>query len=127
MPDNNLSSELYPLGGMNQDDSVINFVPDQAGVSLFEQGDYRYARNVHIGTTSSNNRGALENVQSTLEVTDYKYWDGSAWQSGSPPSGNNTEIGKYEDIKNNVIYSIVYNSLGNHVILKFDGTTIYVS
>lgn len=118
MPDKEIYSLIFPGGGMNQDDSPLNFPQDNAGVSMFEQGDYRYARNVRIGSTSENNRGALENVPSTLSIDTYLIWNGSVWTSGSPPAGTNTSIGKCEDIKNRCIYEFIWNSNGDHLIMR---------
>src|SRR5690606_4634007 len=59
-----------PRGGLNQDDSILTPSPGLAG-SLFEDGDYRYARNVRINSTRGSNAGDIENIRGTLEVTDY--------------------------------------------------------
>lgn len=118
MPNRDFISLLFPGGGLNQDDSLLNFPPENAGNSPFEQGDYRYARNVRIGGTSSDNKNAIENLPSTLQITTYKTYNGSSWVDGSPPSGTNKCIGRYEDIKNNTFYAFVYNSSGDHIIYK---------
>src|SRR5690606_1950191 len=82
-----------PRGGMNQDDSLINNSPGLAS-SLFESGDYRYARNVRINASHGSNSGDIENIRGTLEVTDYwakqritdveNFNDLSAWEESSP-------------------------------------------
>src|SRR5690606_15663798 len=82
-----------PRGGLNQDDSILTPSPGLAG-SLFEDGDYRYARNVRINSTRGSNAGDMENIRGTLEVTDYwakqritdveNFNDLSAWEESSP-------------------------------------------
>lgn len=128
MPDQDILSILFPGGGMNQDDNPLNFPPDNDGLSPFGQGDYRYARNVRIGMTTQANMGAIENIASSVTLTSYLVWNGSAFVAGSPPSGNNKCIGKYEDVKNNAFYAFVYNDAGNHVIYKVQrGAEVYAT
>src|SRR5690606_36736204 len=59
-----------PRGGMNQDDSAIVPSPGLAG-SLFEDGDFRYGRNIRINSSRGPNFGDAENIRGTAEVTDY--------------------------------------------------------
>lgn len=61
-----------PIGGMNTDDSIITPAKDAAGKSLFELGDYRYANNLRIGSSKSDNFGDAENLKGTAEVTAYR-------------------------------------------------------
>jgi hypothetical protein len=61
-----------PVGGMNQDDSVVSPTPNYAGHNAFGQGDYRYALNSQIGSSKSDNFGDLEIIKGTTEVTGYK-------------------------------------------------------
>ena len=110
---------ITALGGINQDDSA--FVPPagSGGVSPFEQGDYRYALNCRIGSSIEDNSSSVENITSTLAVSNYWTWNGAAFVSGSAPAGYNTALSKFEDRENNTFYWFVHNSLGNHQILKF--------
>lgn len=65
------SQTRTPFGGMNQDDSMVTPTMDAAGKNMFEIGDYRYALNARIGSSRSEHFGDLENIRSTVEVTDY--------------------------------------------------------
>lgn len=109
-------SILGAFGGLNQDDSLIS---PPKGDNPFERGDYRYARNTRIGASTEDHDGSVENFTSTLAITNYYTWDGAAWISGSAPAGTNIARGKYEDVDEGAIYWAVYNSNGNHQILKF--------
>ena len=103
-------------GGANQDDSLI--APPERQ-SAFEQGDYLYARGLRIGSTASGNLGAGETYKSTLEVSSYWAWNGSAWASTSAPSGTTIVRGQFIDLDEGAIYYAVYNGSGNHAVLKF--------
>jgi len=124
--DKEINCLLFPGGGMNQDDSVLNYPKDNAGASTFEQGDYRYALNVRVGTTANDNYGALTNILSTSEITDVQVYNGSDWVTGSIPAGTNVCIGECEDPKNKCFYAFVYNSNGNHFISRVTKTTIRI-
>lgn len=113
-----LESIFSASGGLNQDDSLIA-PPNRQ--SLFEAGDYLYARNVRIGSSIENNTGAVENFPSTLEVTDFQTWDGSAWIQSTAPSGKC--IGKKEDKTNGCFYYIVRVDATRGLILKFVKST----
>jgi hypothetical protein len=67
----NKQSPFVPLGGMNQDDALITPSFNNAGDSLFTQGDYRYALNARIGSSHNGNAQDVENILGTLKVTDY--------------------------------------------------------
>jgi len=110
---------IYLSGKLNQDDSLYTPLAGSGGINSFQQGDYRYALNVRIGSSVENNTGAVENIPSTLSVTDYYVWNGSAWASGAAPAGTNVAINKYEDKSQNKIYYFVQNSNGNDLILMF--------
>lgn len=60
-----------PEGGMNQDDALTTPSKDSAGRNAFDLGDYRYASNVRIGSSRTDNFGDVENLRSTAEVTSY--------------------------------------------------------
>lgn len=67
----NKQSVFTPLGGANQDDSIINPSVDAAGNSLFRNGDYRYALNARIGSSRGDNFNDVENIRDTLGLTAY--------------------------------------------------------
>lgn len=110
---------LTPLGGLNQDDSLFVPPPGSGGISPFEAGDYRYALNARIGSSIEDNDSSVENFPSTLAITNYWTWNGSAFVSGSAPAGTNTAINKFEDRDENKVYYFVHNSNGDHQILMF--------
>lgn len=60
-----------PVGGMNQDDSIITPTRNSAGRNAFELGDYRYALNARIGSSKSDHFGDLETLKGTVEKTSY--------------------------------------------------------
>ncbi len=64
---------------------------------FMEPGSYRYALNVHIGTSESGNRGAVENIK------------GNTLVSIALPAGVNKVIGAHEDLLNNATYYFLYN------------------
>ena len=103
-------------GGANQDDSLIAPPGRQ---SAFEQGDYKYVRGLRVGSTTSGNLGSGETYPSTLEVSAYYTWNGSAWVSSSAPTGATTARGTFEDRDEGAVYYAVYNASGNHAVLKF--------
>lgn len=107
---------LAPLGGLNQDDSLIT---PPSGQSAFDQGDYRYSRNLRIGSSDEDNTGGAEILPSTLEISDLYEWNGSAWVIGSALTGTSKSIGEREDHDEGAVYYAVYNSNGDHCILKF--------
>jgi len=110
---------IAALGGINQDDSPFVPPPGSGGVSPFEQGDYRYALNCRIGSSIEDNASSIENIPSTLAITNYWTWDGAAWISGSAPAGTNVALNKFEDREANTLYWFVKNSNGDDQILKF--------
>jgi len=65
-------SVFIPLGGVNQDDSIVTPVQTSSGDrSPFEIGDYRYALNTRIGSSRHDNFGDVENIKGTQKVTTY--------------------------------------------------------
>lgn len=56
-------------GGMNQDDSLITPSKDNAGRSLFETGDYRYARNARASFRDLENLIATKQVETESLLT----------------------------------------------------------
>lgn len=114
MPDR-LTSILSAFGGLNTEDSLLN------AVDAFQQGDYRYARNTRIGSSTEDFTGAVENFPSTLLVNNYSYWDYNAvaWVVGSAPAGTNIAKGYLSDKHIGVVIWAVYNSNGNHQILAY--------
>lgn len=99
-------------GGMDQDSSPYN--SDE-----FQRGSYRFALNARIGNTSLNNEGALENLPSSLSISNYFVWNGTSFVSGSAPAGTNTALNHYDDRGEGRIYWCVVNSNGNHTILYY--------
>lgn len=90
--------------GMDQDSQL----------RMMEPGSYRYALNVHVGSTKGNNLGAVENVQGNTLVTT------------TLPSGNNKVIGAYEDRTSNSVFYFLCNSNSDHGIYRYysDSNTI---
>ena len=89
---------LALYGSVNQDDNLLNFLPGTEGKSLFENGDYTYARNVRIGSSVlSNGLGGAENIAGTTTVTEYRTWNGSAWISAAYPTTGRF-VGKLKDV-----------------------------
>lgn len=120
MADNPIEVYLAASGGLNQSDSSVNASDDNAGHSLFENGDYRYQLNLHSGRSKSINEGALENFNSTLAVASYFQWNGSVWVAGAAPAGTNSARGKYEDHTEGKVYWAMQNSNGNDAVLMFN-------
>lgn len=77
---------------------------------VLEPGDYRYARNLHVGSSDDDNEGAGENLKGNLKVP---------FTSGTLPSGTNTTIGSYEDKQNKTIIYFVHNDQGSHGIYQY--------
>ena len=59
-------------GGLNLDDSLIAPAPGQKE-SLFQLGDYRYALNGRIGSSSKGDIGAFENIVGTRKISTVYY------------------------------------------------------
>lgn len=74
-------------------------------------GRYRFALNIHIGSSEDNNVFSVENVRGN-SVVNY-----------SLPSGNNSVIGSYEDIVNKCVYYFLCNSSSLN-ILSTSGVTV---
>ena len=78
---------------------------------IIEDNSYRYAFNCHIGTSESENVGTITNVK------------GNTLISFTLPGGTNRCIGAFDDKKDNTIIYCVFNSSGDHQILRyFPGT-----
>lgn len=60
-----------PVGGMNQDDSIITPTIGYAGKNTFLQGDYKYLRNARAHNNDSDNVGDVEVLRSTSAITKY--------------------------------------------------------
>ena len=120
-----MAEEIYiaPTGGLNTDDSPLSGSAENPNVSDYQQGDYRYALNARISASSQGNSGGLENIPSTLLINNYYTWNGSSFVSGSPQSGTNTAINKYEDRQNGLVFWFVKNSNGHHAILQYNRVT----
>lgn len=110
-------SILACSGGLNTDDSLLT-PPD--GQNAFDKGDYRYARNVRIGSSYEDNIGAVENLPSTLLCEDYYIWDGAQWVLTPLGPGNYQAIGKLEAPKMGAVFYFVANvDFAYGYILKF--------
>ena len=110
------SVKLSITQGMNLDDSLI---AHDGAKSVYEAGDYRWALNCRIGSSSDDNFGAVENVRGTREITDILVWNGSTFIAGGMPSGTNKCVGCYEDKKDQRLIFLNYNSNSNHGIYSF--------
>jgi hypothetical protein len=78
-----IPSEFTPSGGMNSDDSIVAPTPGLEGqVSLFQNGDYRYALNMRIGSSRDDSMGDGEAFKSTRKVNDYFIRDGAFQNPG---------------------------------------------
>jgi len=113
----NAESVFIPIGGMNQDDSLIN--PVNGANSAFSEGDYRYALNLRTGSTRSDSQGDGENIKSTLEIIAYKIWNGTNWVDGTKPTGDSFPCGKCEDKQLRKLFFINYNSNNQHTICEY--------
>lgn len=112
-----------PVGGMNQDDSIIAPTRNYAGRNAFGEGDYKYLLNARVGSSNSDNVGDVEVIKGTTEVSSYFVRSAAAWIAGSRPAGTEKVIGRLEDKENRRLYYSVYNSSGNHCIRYYDGAT----
>lgn len=111
------SQKIGISGGMNLDDSLI---AHSGANSIYEAGDYRWALNCRIGSSSDDNRGAAENIRGTVEITDIMVWDGTTFVAGAMPSGTNKCVGRLQDRKNQRLIFLNYNSNNNHGIYRFE-------
>ncbi len=64
---------------------------------FMKEGSYRFALNVHVGSSESDNMFSVENVK------------GNALVSYTLPAGTNKIIGTHEDIINKAVYCFLYN------------------
>ena len=103
-------------GGLNLDDDPRT-IPAE---------DWRSALNIRVDAPGVllGNSNVVQNVLGNEEVTTIKLLDGSG---ASPPAGDNTVIGFYEDRNSDSAFYFLYNSNANHCILqyKFADETIY--
>jgi len=102
-----------PLGGLNYDDSDLQINHSSGGGPLAWQ-DYRYAKNIRNAVNSAARGKALTNVKSTVEITKYLLP-----YTVSFPAGKNKVIGNLADTKYNTVIFCVWNSNGNHQILRY--------
>lgn len=110
---------LALYGSANQDDSLLNFLPGTEGRSLFEAGDYTYARNVRVGSSAlDNGDGGTENIAGTTEVVAYRTWNGSAWVSATYPETGRF-VGKLRDIANGRVFLFISDSTNGDRIEMF--------
>ncbi len=118
MPD--LRETILALyGSVNQDDSPLNFLPGTEGRSLFEGGDYTYARNVRIGSSVlDNGLGGTENIAGTTTVLEYRTWNGSEWISGVYPTTGKF-VGKLKDVANGRVFLFIADDTAGDRIEMF--------
>ena len=94
-----------PVGGMDTDSEnrMVDFK------------DYRYALNIRNGVSYLKRLGGTTNVKGNTKVvtTLYPYSDGVA------PIGRNKCIGTYEDKQYGTMLFFIYNSEGNHQIMRY--------
>lgn len=74
---------------------------------LLQAGDYRYALNCLNGNNKKDSFGAVENLK------------GDTLVSINLPAGTNRCIGACKDVRQNSVIYAVYNSNGNHSILRY--------
>jgi hypothetical protein len=79
--------------------------------------------NCRSGLTENGATGNIENILSSKEIVDLAIFDGGGYNitvgGFSLPSGTNKVIGWGEDIKNNGILWMNYNSNGNYAIYRY--------
>lgn len=110
-----------PVGGMNQDDSIIAPTPKYAGRNAFSEGDYKYLLNARVGSSNSDNFGDVETIKGTVEVTTYMVRSaGKKWAAGTRPTGTERVLGKYTDGETQRLFYAVYNANGDHCIRFYD-------
>lgn len=120
MADNPIEVYLAASSGLNTEDSPLNASPNNAGHSEYEGGSYLYALNARIGNSFGVNAGAVENIPSTLSISSFLEWNGSAWVTiGPQPAGPNVAVGKYEDHTEGKVYWFVKNAVGADAIMMF--------
>ena len=95
----NLESDIF--AGLNSDDED-RVVP---------KGDYRYALNIHTGSSEGGKNGAIVNMKGNTVV------------SISLPSGTNKVVGSTKDEATQQIIYLVYNSNNDDQIYSFDEKT----
>jgi len=116
-----IQNTVTPSGGMNQDDSLITPSPDSEGsASLFQDGDYRYALNLRIGSSRGDSFGDAEIILDTLEVTNYKVRGVSGFVDGTPPVGQGKYVGRVEDKKKKRLWFCRYNENTYHTVGYYD-------
>lgn len=103
-----------PIGGLNLDDNDLK-INYSAGGERLPYSDYRNARNIRTAINFANRGKALTNVLSNLEITTYIL----PYSGGVFPAGSNRCIGAHEDSTGNTVIFFVYNSNGNHQILRY--------
>lgn len=77
-----------------------------------DQGEFRAALHARIGTSSQGNVNAVEPIQSNIIRT-----------SGLTFTGVNKCIGTCQDVKNNAIIYCIWNSAGQHRIIRYTAST----
>lgn len=94
---NSAKQDIDLSGGMDLENDIKNVKP----------GDYLYALNFRNVFTENQIDGAGENISSNIEVP-YVL-----------PDGVNKCIGAYQDAVNNTVFYHIWNSNGNHQLLRY--------
>lgn len=79
-----------------------------------KEGSFRFALNVHIGSSQGDNMFSVENVK------------GNALVSYTLPAGTNKVIGSHEDIINKVVYYFLYNEYTIPNSVTYTGANVTV-
>lgn len=95
-----------PIGGLDLDSVAQNV----------EDTDYVYALNVRNAINNAARGNSLTNIQGNVDITKYTLPYGS---SSTLPNGQNKCIGAFEDTKYNTVIFCVWNSNGEHQILRY--------
>ncbi len=95
MPHQNIYNNF--LGGLDADSQDL----------FVKNTDWRSALNIRAGVAYAGRMGAITNLKGNTEV------------AYTLPSGTNKCIGAYEDKQENTVIYFIYNSNGNHQILRY--------
>jgi len=95
-----------PIGGLDLDSVAQNV----------EDTDYVYALNVRNAINNAARGNSLTNIQGNVDITKYTLPYGS---TSTLPNGQNKCIGAFEDTKYNTVIFCVWNSNGEHQILRY--------
>jgi len=109
----NFTEQDKNWGGLNLDDSDLNINYTPSGEKK-GRVDYRNARNIRTAINSAKRGGALTNVLSNLQITEYIL----PYSGGVFPAGRNRCIGARQVGQDTVLF-FVWNENGNNQILRY--------